>query len=367
MHRILIKDIEDLKQKKQQIVELEKMIDNFMEVKLLKEKREQVLELNNKINELSTFDLKLIGDIIAKLMSNFEGILYHCVKDNSWLGNYDYLVEPKLDEKEFPQVYPNYKLKKIKCKNIFYKEEATLIFLPPSPFISSYDLSKAPEEINTSYIQYFIDFLYDKRSNNSLHKITKDDLEIILQEFLLNTKELQQQRREEITRKKEERLLYKKRLEFEKSCMIDRKLIYNSLTYVINHYEDNITAIQKYEKDWSRSSQWSELYGYHHLIINDGINKVCFKTIVDHEGCYPDEEYCGVYVNMNKDTNICFFDLKKSITPIIKKYMYVDMFINMIENLYNKNINISSDDVQQILVLISNDKKARKRVLKKEI
>ena len=104
MHRILIKDIEDLKQKKQQIVELEKMIDNFMEVKLLKEKREQVLELNNKINELSTFDLKLIGDIIAKLMSNFEGILYHCVKDNSWLGNYDYLVEPKLDEKEFPQV-----------------------------------------------------------------------------------------------------------------------------------------------------------------------------------------------------------------------------------------------------------------------
>lgn len=367
MHRILIKDIEDLKQKNQQIVDLQKRIDEFSEVKLLKEKRKQVFELNNKINELSTFDSKLIGDTIAKLMSEFEGILYHCVKDNSWLGNYDYLVEPKLDEKEFPQVYPNYKFKKIKCKNIFYKEEATLTFLPPSPFISSYDLSKAPEEINTSYIQYFIDFLYDKRSNNSLYKITKENLEIILQEFLLITKELQQKRKEEITRKKEERLLYKKRLEFEKSCMIDRKLIYNSLIYIINHYEDNITAMQKYEKDWSRSSQWSELYGYHHLIINDGINKVCFKTIVDHEGCYPDEEYCGVYVNMNKDTNICFFDLKKSIITIIKNYIYVDMFMSMIENLFDKKGNISADDIQQILALISNDKKVKRHVLEKEI
>ena len=47
--------------------------------------------------------------------------------------------------------------------------------------------------------------------------------------------------------------------------------------------------------------------------------------------------------------------------------MSVDMFMNMIENLYNKNINISSDDIQQILVSISNYKKAKRRVLKKEI
>ena len=368
MNRILIKDIEDLKQKKQQIVDLQKRIDELSEVKLLKEKRQQEFELNNKINELSTFDSKLIGDTIAKLMSEFEGILYQCVKNNSWFGNYDYLVQPKIDEKDFPRVYPNYKLEKIKNNDIFCKKEkTTLTFLPPSAFISTYDFSKVPEEINTSYIQYFIDFLYDKRSNNSLYKITNEDLEIILQEFLLITKELQHQRKEEIARKIEERLLYKKRLEFEKSCMIDRKLIYNSLTYVINHYEDNITATQEYEEDWSRSSQWSELYGYHNLIINDDTNKVCFKTEVDHEGCYPDEEYCGVYVNMNKDTNICFFDLKKSITPIIKNYMYVDMFMNMIEKLYNKNINISSDDIQQILVSISNDKKAKRRILKKEI
>ena len=308
MHRILIKDIEDLKQKRQQIVELQKKIDELKEVKLLKEKNQQEFELNKKINQFSTFDLKLIGDTIAKLMSEFEGILYQCVENNTWFGNYDYLVEPKFDEKDFPLVYPNYKLKKIKSNDSIYKKEkSALIFLPPSALISTYDSNKVPEEINTSYIQYFIDFLYDKRSSNSLYKITNEDLEIILQEFLLITKELQQQRKEEIARKIEERLRYKKRLEFEKSCVIDRKLIYNSLKYIINHYEDNITATQEYKEDWSRSSQWSELHGYHNLIINDGNNKVCFKTEVDHEGCYPDEEYCGVYVNMNKDTNICFF------------------------------------------------------------
>ena len=50
MNRILIKDIEDLKQKKQQIVDLQKRIDELSEVKLLKEKRQQEFELNNKIN-----------------------------------------------------------------------------------------------------------------------------------------------------------------------------------------------------------------------------------------------------------------------------------------------------------------------------
>lgn len=61
---------------------------------------------------------KLIGDTIAKLMSEFEGILYHCVKNNSLFGYYDCLVEPKIDEKDFPRVYPKYRLEKIKNDEI---------------------------------------------------------------------------------------------------------------------------------------------------------------------------------------------------------------------------------------------------------
>ena len=149
--------------------------------------------------------------------------------------------------------------------------------------------------------------------------------------------------------------------------MIDRKLIYNSLSYIINNYEDNILAKQEYEKTWSRSNEWSELYGYHNLIIETENNKLCFKTLVDSEGCYPDEEYCGVYVDMNKDTKICFFDLKKTIIPIIKSCMYVEKFMNAIENLYNQNANIPLFEIEEILVIISNDRKGKNKVLKKDI
>ena len=367
MTEIVIKDIEDLKQKRQQIIELQKRVEELNEVKLLKLNKQQELELNNKINELSNFDSRLIGDIIAKLMTEFEGVLYQCVKNNSWFGQYDYSIEPKVNDNGFPPIYSNYKLKKINNKgNIYnYQENKSLTFLPPSSFMSDYELNKESEEIGDSYIQYFIDFLYKKRSKALIYKITNEYLEIILKEFLLITKDLQEQRKEEITRKLEEKLQYEKRLEFEKSCLIDRKLIYNSLTYIINNYEDNILATQEYVEDWSRSSQWSELYGYHNLTIQKGENTVCFETVVDQKGCYPDEEYCGVYVNLNKDTNICFFDLKKSVLPIIKNCVYVEIFLNMVENLYNENNNIVVEDIQQIMAIISNERKSKKRILKK--
>lgn len=367
MNRVKIKDIEELNINKQQIIKLQKKIEELSEVKLLKEKRQQELELNKKIKELSTFDSNLIGDTIAKLMTKFEGILYQCVIINSCFENNYYLIKPKYNDSNIYCIYPNFKLKKINNDDIIgKKEKSSLTFLPPSEFISNYDSNKKAEEINIPYIQYFIDFLYNERSNNFLYEITNKDLEIILQKFLLITKDLQQQRKEEITRKIKERLIYEKRLKFEKSCLIDRKLIYNSLSYIINNYENNMIATQEYEKNWVRSSQWSELYGYHNLIVKSGNNKVCFKTEVDHEGCYPDEEYCGIYVNINKNTNICFFDFKKNITPIIKKSMFVEKFMNMIEDLYSKNISVSLDDIQQILVIISNDRKAQKRVLKKD-
>lgn len=367
MTEIVIKDIEDLKQKRQQIIELQKRVEELNEVKLLKLNKQQELELNNKINELSTFDSRLIGDIIAKLMTEFEGVIYQCVKNNSWFGEYNYLVETKCNNNIFPPIYSNYKLKKINNNGNIYNEQEnkSLSFLPPSSFISNYGSNKESEEMGNSYVQYFIDFLYNKRSKDKLIKITNEELEIILKEFLMITKDLQQQRKKEISRKFEEKYEYEKRLEFEKSCLIDRKLIYNSLTYIINNYEENISATQEYVEEWSRSSQWSELYGYHNLTIQKGENIVCFKTVVDQNGCYPDEEYCGVYINLNKDTDICFFDLKKSVFQIIKKCVYVEKFLNMVESLYNKNNDIVVEDIQQIMSIISNDRKVKKLILKK--
>ena len=40
--------------------------------------------------------------------------------------------------------------------------------------------------------------------------------------------------------------------------------------------------------------------------------------------------------------------------------------MNMIEDLYNKNVDVKADNIQKILVLISNDKKAKTHTLKKK-
>ena len=47
--------------------------------------------------------------------------------------------------------------------------------------------------------------------------------------------------------------------------------------------------------------------------------------------------------------------------------MFVENFMKMIERLYRENVNITLDNIQQILVIISNDRKEKKRFLKKEI
>jgi len=365
---LIINDIEELKNQQQQIVELQQKIEELKEVKLLKEKKQKEMEILNKIKKFSTFDLLLVGNTIAKLMSEFEGISYHCVENKFVIGDCDYLVEPQNVQRDFFSVYPRYKLKKINSIDFFDKQQDNLLtFLFPSSFTSNLNLSEVVNNINIFYVQYFIDFLYEKRASGLLYEITDKDLEVILQEFLLITKDLQQQRKEEVVSKLEERLSYKQRVEFEKRCLIDRKLIYNSLIEIINNYENNVTATEEYKKEWSRSGQWSNLCGYHNLIIQNGDDQICFKTEIDRDGCFPDEEYCGVYVDLNKDTDICFFDLKKAINPITHNCLYVKKFMDEVEKLYDLNKNISFDDVQQIFTSITNEKDIKTKSLKKVI
>lgn len=352
MQKMIISDVEELAKKKKQIAELQKEID----------------KLNEKITKFSTFDLKLIGDTLAKLMSKFEDIPYEYIQQD--FGDEEYFVKPKFDKYSFLKIYPMYELKKMKIDNPlrkWMKETPPLLTcLPPS--MSNCKLNANSQEIGASYIQLFINFLYVQRVNINLYEVTNKDLETMLQEFLLLTKDLQHQRKEEIAKKTEEALQIKKRLEFEESCIIDRKLIYNSLAYVINHYEDNILATQEYEEDeWSHSTSFNkEVYGYHNLLISDGNKKICFKAKVDHKACEPNEYYCQIFLNKNKDTNISFFELKNSIRYFINNYVYVEKFMNMIEDLYNKNVDVKADNIQKILVLISNDKKAKTHTLKKK-
>ena len=366
MVEIRMKNIEELNKKKNDILELEKRIKEVKEIKELKELQQEEIKLKNKIKKYSTYDSVQIGNIIAKLMTLFEGVEYYCSKNNLFFLNYDRYIIPKSNNENDLYIHPSYKIKNIKQERYPFdpSDKKDICYLSPSSFNPNTSTQYNSQNKDIEYIQLFIDYLYEKRSSKLLEEISEIELEEILQEFLKITNNLQQQRKIEIADKMEEQREQRRRKEFENSCVIDRKLIFNSLTYIMNHYEKNMSAIQEKEEEWSRSSQWSELRGYHKLTIQSGDEKVCFKTEIDSNGCYPDEEYCGVYIDINKNTNICFFDIKKTLLPVLKNSNYAIVFMNSIEEKYLEKQNITFEDIQQLLANITNKKKEKQRILK---
>ena len=91
-----------------------------------------------------------------------------------------------------------------------------------------------------------------------------------------------------------------------------------------------------------------------------------YKTLIDTFGCYPDEEYCfrGAHINPNQKTDIPFFSVKDTFFSIIKHSTYLKDYFDMLEELYDNKKDITSNDIQEILVTISNKNKENKKVLK---
>lgn len=366
MAKIHIKDIETLNKLNIDILKLEKKIEELQEIKELKRLQQEELNLKNKIGKYSTYDSVEIGNIMAKLMTLFEGIEYCFSKCDLFFSDYDYVIEPKSNNRDIINIYPSYNIKNIKQERFFFdpSDKKEQCYLPPSSFSQNTSSPHHSQNKNIEYIQLFIDYLYERRSSKSLEEISEKELEQILQEFLDISIELQEQRKQEIEEKNKEQRKKQKRREFEESCVIDRKLILNSLTYIINHYEENMSAKLEKETEWSRSSDWSKLIGYHKLTIHYNEEEVCFKSIIDSNGSYPDEEYCGVYIDMNKKTDICFFELKHTLSPVLKNSNYLLEFMNNIEEIYLTKQNITVDDINQLLVNISNNQKSKRKILK---
>lgn len=366
MAELHITDIESLDKLNCEIVSLKKKIEELQEVKELKKLQQEEVELKNKIIKYSTYDLMEIGNVIVKLMTIFEGKLYYCTKNN-FCWSYDYCIEPIRYNSSNMSIYAFYEIKKLKQERIPFdtSENNDKCYLPPSSFHSNNSSNTNSKYNDTKYVQIFLDYLYQRRSSKLLEEIKKKDLEDILQEFLEMSIELQQQRKEEIERKIEEQIQYQKRREFEKSCVIDRKLILNSLAYIINHYEEDMSAKLENNEEWSGSLQWSELTGYQILTINYNDKKIVFKAKIDSEGCYPDEEYCVGHIDMNKHSDICFFEIKNKLYPVLKDSNYLLEFMNSIEQMYLEKQNITTEDIQQLLVNISNDNKSKQRFLKR--
>lgn len=349
----VISDIDELNIKKMEIIQLKQKIEELNELKLLKKLETEKSELENKIKKLSTYNIKQIGFILEKLMKQFEGVEYCCEKN--YFYNNKYNISPKKSyNNEFRNVYSSLSLSTINSPNLFNKKEERKCVLYPSSYSSN---------ISIEYIQKFVDYLYEERNTKNLYKITNEQIVQILNNFINISLQLQLKRKKEIQLSIEKNIQRIKKKEFEQSCLIDRRLIYNSICYIINHYDDNLSATQTTETNRSASNQWITLDGYSNLIISKGDSEITYSTLVDSDGCYPDEEYCGLYVNLQKDTKICFFELKEQIIRIVKDSYYVKSFIEMIENEFYNNNKITYECIENILIGLSNEKKSQKKLI----
>lgn len=349
----VISDIDELNIKKMEIIQLKQKIEELNELKLLKKLETEKSELENKIKKLSTYNIKQIGFILEKLMKQFEGVEYCCEKN--YFYNNKYNISPKKSyNNEFRNVYSSLSLSTINSPNLFNKKEERKCVLYPSSYSSN---------ISIEYIQKFVDYLYEERNTKNLYKITNEQIVQILNNFINISLQLQLKRKKEIQLSIEKNIQRIKKKEFEQSCLIDRRLIYNSICYIINHYDDNLSATQTTETNRSASNQWITLDGYSNLIISKGDSEITYSTLVDSDGCYPDEEYCGLYVNLQKDTKICFFELKDKINNCIKDSYYVKSFIEMIENEFYNNNKITYECIENILIGLSNEKKSQKKLI----
>lgn len=310
-------------------------------VKQLNDKRREVLELEEKIKKFSIYNIEEIAPIIQKLITAYEGVPYK-IKHN-FIDEEIYDIESEIDDY---YIYETYTLKTM-VKN---KES---VFLPPTGFIIEYFSFKN----KFYYINKFIDYLFIKRVDETLYQITNEQLEELLNDFLNNTINEQINRQEENKIKIKERNELRIRKEFEKQCLIDRKTIFNAVAHIINKYENQMSVKKMYEEE----KEYCQLYAIHKLVVKNKDKEVVFETMVDFDSCDPDDTYCVLSVDFNKDTNICFFELKRKLLPIIEKSNYLNIFIEKVEELYNEKNILYNEDIEPLISEISNQKRKVKR------
>ena len=158
MAELHITDIESLDKLNCEIVELKKKIEELQEIKELKKLQQEEVELRNKIIKYSTYDLIEIGNIIAKLMTIFEGKQYCCAKKNL-VWDYDYCIEPISYNVGDMSIYAFYKIKKLEQKRIPFdtSEKKDKCYLPPSNFHSNNSSRNNSKYDDNEYVQVFLD------------------------------------------------------------------------------------------------------------------------------------------------------------------------------------------------------------------
>lgn len=157
----------------------------LQEIYMEKEKNayRDIDRLSKKIETLSLYNGELLAAALASLLSAYEGVPYYYKKDKD-----GYIItDPTIQTTQEQQLY-EYKLKKdldkLKAADV-PKDEKDLVFLPPREYYTNvlYGYDRQISKVQKT-IEDFIDYLFTTRIEKRLKKVTRDDFEIILLNYL---------------------------------------------------------------------------------------------------------------------------------------------------------------------------------------
>lgn len=342
-------------------------MSNMSDIEKLKKIVSEKTMLEKKIEMLSIYEIEDIGDIIAKLMTRYEEVEYECKKSSHYFHDSDYSIRPVVRESGVLSgcelgFVSNMKFKKLQ----FDYGEKPICFLPPSGYLDVVNDSLSDKSSYYTYIDYiqkFIDYLYDTKSRENITKFSKERIEVLLNEFLENTKEEQYFHKKEHIKKEMKRKEREQIYGHERLYKVDRNSVFNAISYIVNNCSDDMNAVQQKYSEWERTGGWSTLIVYHKLSIKSDIDSRIFIAEVDRDWCYPDEEIGGVIVDYGKQTYIDYFELKNSLYPILNKNPYCTEFMKLIEDRFNDTKILTAIDVEELLNLVKNIRKTKVKKL----
>ncbi len=316
-----------LNETKNNISNLKIQVDNLPEVIKLRRLEQEENELEKRVINCFLYDIKVIGKILVKLMSIFEGVEY-CL-DNSPDLIYDYYLHPKECDNKYKYIYS--RLGIIKIRNII-NEEKEICYLPSSNIKIKNKYQKYETIIKTTYIQKFINYLNEQRFINDNKSIDEEFFEKCLQDFIDSSKELQIERTKEIKRAVIMQRGREERKKFEDTCFIERTIIYDALSYIINNYEDDLIASQTIDEI---SENWIVTEAYHILTIKRNNSAIAYRTEISPN-------------NHKQETQIPFFNFKKTFEPLLDDTSHTITFLNSIEKMFYDGKKVTKEDIEII-------------------
>ena len=326
-------------------------------IKELNKMKNDILSLELYVEQNSIYNLEEIAESIKNLMNAYEGVDYEVTYRYDEYNNEKCIITEK-NRMNFSLMFIVPNTDKMRHKYLLRGNEENYCFFPPSEY------SKNTINSDLSYIQSFIDYIFNYRTENKIENFNKQDLEICFINFI-NEKKYDQEIHKK-NRKNHNHSRKNSELDnsFKKKCMLSRKTLFSNIISLVNNHEGFFTIAEHYKHtDWEDniSKHTKILNQYDTLSISHYNNLFDYSVLID--SCEVNEdELENAVVDDKADTLINFFELKNTIeellkyNPILKKYMD-----NVEKNLLYKNY-LSEDELNDIyLTIVNNEKNKIKR------